>query len=208
MKKNKIQLANEKQELTFERLSNEPAIAFNYFCVFRDLGTRRSCRKVAEAVGVGEGKIREYSARYKWQERIRLWMDEIDKERREAYLKEIKDMSKRHARQSEIFQRVLSIPATEILRKMQNGDKSFTDFQNLPVEALFDKTLKSAQVLSSVIDIERKSKGEPSEIIKQEIEQNQKHEIRIVLPAMPSHLQYLLENTGVDVNDDDRSTDD
>lgn len=184
---NSIEQYNEDAEITFERMKGEGQVAFKYFCIYRDMGAKRSYRQVAREVGVSLQRIMTIAHEWRWQARIKLWIDEVDRIRRESYLKEIQEMAKRHAQHSMDFQRVLTIPVEAILKKIKSGDMSYQDFLNLPVSELFDKTLKSAQIFPSIVDIERKSRGEPTEVIKQEVQQDSSQEIKVILPMIPNN---------------------
>ena len=193
----------EEEIISYKRLKGEPIEAYRYFCIYRDMGPGRSYHKTAEAANVTYQTIALRGSQFHWRKRVKYWQDEVDRNRREAYLNEIKEMAKRHAQQSMAYQKVLIMPVEAILKKMKVNDPSYIDFQNLPVEVLFDKSLKSAQLMSSVVDIERKSRGEPSEIIKQEIQQTNNNEIKVVLPAIPDHLKYLVDENNINANNID-----
>jgi hypothetical protein len=180
---------NEEVVVTYERMKGEGEKAFKYFTIYRDMGQARSYRKVAHLLGLHFSRIHALSAEWQWSKRVRLWSDELDRIQRETYFKEVKDMAKRHAKQSMAYQRVLQMPVESILKKLQDNDPSFRDFANKSVDELFDKTLKAAQILPAIIDIERKSRGEPSEIIKQDIENKTTSEIIISLPSIPGNLK-------------------
>ena len=187
-----VQTAKQDDEevvVTYERMKGEGEKAFKYFTIYRDMGPARSYRKVARLVGVNFSRIHALSSEWQWSKRAKLWSDELDRIQRETYFKEVKDMAKRHAKQSMAYQKVLQMPVEAILKKLQENDPSFRDFVNKSVDELFDKTLKAAQILPSIIDIERKSRGEPSEIIKQDIENKTTSEIIISLPPIPDNLK-------------------
>lgn len=191
---NSIEKYDNDAEITFERMKGEGQTAFKYFCMYRDMGNKRSYRRVARDAGVSTQLVHTLAQKWHWQDRIKLWVDEIDKVKRESYLKEIQEMAKRHAQHSMAFQRVLTIPVEAILKKMKSGDISYQEFLSLPVSELFDKTLKSAQLFSSIVDIERKSRGEPTELIKQEVQQESSQEIKVILPMIPNN--QLPEDNG------------
>jgi hypothetical protein len=184
---NSIEKYENETEITFERMKGEGQTAFKYFCLYRDMGNKRSYRRVAHDAGVSTQLIFNLAQKWHWQDRIKLWIDEVDKVKRESYLKEVQEMAKRHAQHSMAFQRVLTIPVEAILKKIKSGDISYQDFLNLPVAELFDKTLKSAQLFSSIVDIERKSRGEPTELIKQDVQQDNTQEIKVILPIIPNN---------------------
>lgn len=181
-----VKVEEVENELTFERMEGENPISFHYFCQYRDMGVRRTYQKVATQNNVSLKVITDAAKKWQWQDRIKLWTDEIDRLKREAYIHEIQEMAKRHARHSMNFQKVLTIPTDAILKKIKDNDLSYQDFINLPVSELFDKSLKSAQIFSSIVDIERKSRGLPTELIKQETQNENYEEIKVILPIIPN----------------------
>lgn len=184
-----IKSEQQQEEITYERMKGETSNEFERFIAYRDMGPGRSFRKVAKKFNIDLSYINTLSAKYHWTDRVKLWTDELDRVRRETYIKEVENMAKRHARQSMNYQKVLQIPAKAVIEKMENGDSSYIDFVNKSVDELFDKTLKAAQTLPAIIDIERKARGEPNEIIKQESNNTNTTEIVITLPPPPEDLE-------------------
>lgn len=184
---NSISKIDNETDITYERMKGEGQVAFKYFCMYRDMGNKKSYRRVAREAGVSTHLIFSLAQKWHWQDRVKLWVDEVDRVKRETYLKEIQEMAKRHAQHSMAFQKVLTMPVEAILKKIRNGDLSYQEFLNLPVSELFEKSLKSAQLFSSIVDIERKSRGEPTELIKQEVQQEATQEIKVILPMIPNN---------------------
>jgi hypothetical protein len=178
----------------WERLPREPSSAFRAFTIFRDMGPRRSRIKVAEQLGKGYGWIKNLAVKWRWEERVRAFEDYLDQIKIEAMKKEIEEMARRHIQQSMIFQQVLIRPAEALIKKIRNGEESF---ERLPLEKLFDKSVAAAQVFNKLVDIERKSRGEPNEISKQDITSNGEP-LKVILPKISlSH-----DDLSNDKNDD------
>lgn len=165
----------------WERQKGEGDKAYEYFTVYRDLGASRSLRKVAKLVGIATKSIHNHSIKWKWRERVKAWYDELDRIRRDVIVKEVQEMTKRHAQQSMMLQRVLIVPTEAIIEKLKMQTPDVQEFKNLPIDKLFDKVLDSARVISQVVDIERKSRGEPSEILKTDVT-GSAQQIKIILP--------------------------
>jgi hypothetical protein len=165
----------------WERQKGESERAYGYFIKYRDMGARHSLRALSQQEGIGLKALWEHSAKWKWRERLAAWMDELDRVRRDVTVKEVQEMTKRHAQQSMMMQRVIITPAEIILKKIKNNPSAIQEFENMSLSTLFDKTLDAARVFSAVVDVERKSRGEPSEILKQDLTSNGK-EIRVILP--------------------------
>lgn len=74
----------EPERLLWERRKGEPAVAFRYFALYRDLGPHRSLAKVALDVKVSLDRLKELSARHGWVDRAEAYDDHIDAQLREA----------------------------------------------------------------------------------------------------------------------------
>lgn len=81
----------------WERQRDEPPKALQAFRTYRDLGSRRTHTKVAEACKVSESMVHRWASVWNWTERVRAWDDEQDRVAREATLADIADMHRRHA---------------------------------------------------------------------------------------------------------------
>lgn len=81
----------------WERQEKETPKPYEAFCIYRDMGTQRSVRKVAEELGKSETLIFRWSSAYNWVERAAAWDDEQDRIARLEQNKEIAKMRKRHA---------------------------------------------------------------------------------------------------------------
>ena len=173
----------------WERQPGESALAYRYFCYYRDLGKTRTAKQVAKENNRQHISMESHCMQWKWVERCAAWDDHCEKRKQEAYLKEIDEMAKRHARLSVGFQSVLSKPVEAYLNRLKKDQtgalKDFGGEDKVPIHKLFDIVVKSAQVLSEIINIERKSKGEPSEIMKQDLTSGGKP-IRVILPMQPN----------------------
>lgn len=82
----------------WDRQPDETAKAFEAFCVYRDLGPGRSIPQVGQKLGKSEGTLEPWSSKYEWVKRATAWDAEQDRRAREAQIKEIVAMRKRHAK--------------------------------------------------------------------------------------------------------------
>lgn len=101
------------------------------FCIYRDLGPKRSLAEVARALGGDNmvlkgcqkrpsGRIQYWSKNWNWVARANSWDDEVDRQRREAQAEEIIRMSKRNATQAESAAAALMVSTRELLRRLQS----------------------------------------------------------------------------------------
>ncbi len=138
--------------MPWERQEDESPKSWEAFRAYRDMGPgRRSLRKLPELIGrVPNYKpvLDRWSVKYKWQDRVRAWDDYQDKVGRDAALKELEEMKKRHIQQAVGLQ-------TKALMRLQK---------------LSPDELSAGNVLgfiSEAIKIERMARGEPDQILEE-----------------------------------------
>ena len=69
-----------------------------------------------------------------------------------------------------IYQKVLVLPAKAIIKKLQSGGfPKGKNLEDMPIDQLFEKAVAGASAFCKIVDIERKSRGEPDQIIKSEM---------------------------------------
>lgn len=77
------------EKTTFERMPREPALAWNAFTVYRDMGPTRTLERTAQTLGRVSGYVRvleEWSQRWKWGQRCLKWDAFVDAKARQAVL--------------------------------------------------------------------------------------------------------------------------
>lgn len=165
----------------WERQPGESEKAFSYFITYREMGRNHSLRTLCRQEGVGMRQIWGYSKKWRWVERCAAWQDELDRIKREVIIKEVQEMTKRHSQQAMMFQRVLIMPVEAVIKKLKQNSPEIAEFEGAKLKDLFNIVLDSAKLFSSVVDIERKSRGEPNEILKQDVT-SEGQRIKVILP--------------------------
>lgn len=135
----------------WEKQPNESSKAYAAFCIYRDMGISRSLQKVSQQLSKSETLMKRWSERWSWVDRASGYDDYIERRKREENEKMIIEMSERHAKlavafQQRLAQRLSSLEPSEITP----GDM--------------------ARWLDIATKIERLSRGEPTEIGKQEVQ--------------------------------------
>lgn len=127
-------MANVNTPKPWERQPKETPKPFEAFCIYRDMGTERSIRKVAEKLGKSNTIISRWSTNNNWVERVAAWDDEQERIEREEAQKEhlhtIREMRKRQAGSGFAMQ----FKALEALKKIPLEDLSGNDIVRLLVE--------------------------------------------------------------------------
>lgn len=184
MNQQSIKTVEATETTPWEIQPGETAGAYEAFCIYRDLGRDRKVSEVAKRLNKSAVTMNRLSQKYGWVERCRAWTAELDRKKREAYVRETEEMIKRHCNESKLFQTVLILPVKALLKKMEKEGEKAKSFNNASVSTLYDKALKAAQVFSNIIGIERISRGESTEFVKQDVTSGGK-EIKVILPTPP-----------------------
>jgi hypothetical protein len=144
----------------------ETVRAYEAFQIYRDLGPERSFPKVAAIMGVSRQQIGQWSMKYFWTARIIAWEDELAKRRTERIFKETEEMHLRHFKQAKSIATSLMVPVEAFLKKILTNQKTGRkhQFDHMTERELFKLIENIADKLPKVIDVERKSRGEPTNI--------------------------------------------
>jgi hypothetical protein len=139
----------------WEQQPGETPRAYAAFCVFRDLGPRRTLAAAAAAyyqrtADSLERQVDKWSSAFRWVERAAAWDRHLDAEGRAAQQAARKEMAERHAREA----RGLQAKALERLRALRPEELSPADVLRYFVEA---------------VKLERLALGEPDTVQRQEL---------------------------------------
>lgn len=85
-------------EVLWEQQPGESAKAFEAFAAYRDMGTERSIRKVAQQLNKSNALIARWSKNYEWPDRARAYDRELDRQAREQAVRSVRQMTDRHIR--------------------------------------------------------------------------------------------------------------
>lgn len=146
----------------WERQPGETEASYNYFKCFLQLGANRTHEMLAREINISTSQIRKISARWNWVERCSKHGDEMSRVWYEEQKKAIKDMAKRHVQQSMMYQRALTLPVEELMKREKNP--SHEKFAKIDQDKLFRLVAAGADAFCKVVTVERISRGEPGEI--------------------------------------------
>lgn len=139
----------------WEQQPQETHRAYTAFCVFRDLGPRRTLAAAAAAyyqrtADSLERQVDKWSSAFRWVERAAAWDRHLDAEGRAAQEAARKEMAERHVREA----RGLQAKALERLRALRPEELSPADVLRYLVES---------------VKLERLALGEPDTVQRQEL---------------------------------------
>lgn len=170
----------------WQRQPGESSKAFAAFVRYREMGPDRTHRKVGLEMGRSIQNIDQLSTKYKWTTRIKAWDDYLDELKRKTIEKETEEMIKRHIQGSQVLQRALLAPVVALNKKLKevidNGGKN--DFETMKLKDLLRLSTETARVFGSITDIERKARGQATEINQSDITSG--GEILVIKPIATS----------------------
>lgn len=76
----------------WERLPDETNKAYAAFCCYRDMGSERGIRKVAQVIGKSYTYLEEWSKKYDWVNRVTAYDDYLDSKNRAVREKSLIDV--------------------------------------------------------------------------------------------------------------------
>lgn len=82
----------------WDRQPNETAVAYEAFCLYRDMGPKRTLRAVSEVLSKSETVMKRWSSVNKWPERGRAWDSMPGRKTEEAYEEMARDIARQHKR--------------------------------------------------------------------------------------------------------------
>jgi hypothetical protein len=168
----------------WERQVGESILQYQKFCIFRDLGPARTVTGILSKTNhTTLRSLQDVSVRFKWRHRAAAWDEHLNTIKIKAQINEIVEMSKRHAANSFAVETALMEPVRAFLRKIQNGEAA-RYFDSKPAGVLLNFIIKASDKLPKIIDTERKSRGEPTEITRsEELVENKSVIVHVVLPS-------------------------
>ena len=148
----------------WDRLPGESSKAYRAFCLYRDLGSRRSLNEASrvyhnDSAANGNaararrreasGQIRLWASRWSWAARVEAWDQDLEQVKRSKLIEAIEEMADRHIKEAMMLQN----KAVERLRQLRPEELK-------PRETL-DYLIEAAK-------LERLARGEPTERIAEE----------------------------------------
>lgn len=120
----------------WERQKGESAQAYEAFSIYLNLGAERSLKAVAQQLSKSLPLIKRWSREKEWQERVRAYDNELEREARKKAIAARKDMTERH----------ISIA-------MQLQKKALQALKELSVEEMSPKDIK--EYIKMATELER-----------------------------------------------------
>ena len=136
-------MPNRTKDDLWERQPGESAQAYEAFAIYRDMGSNRSLRVVAEQLSKSDTLIKRWSREKKWGERCRAYDNHLDDVARQEALRKYKKMRTRH-----------------IGIALQLQEKALAELKNLPDGSMTPKDI--IQFLDKATELERDNRSPSS----------------------------------------------
>lgn len=189
-----VQRYQHKVELVYpewERQDSETLQSWEAFKIYRDMGATRSLSRVAkELVGPGDKYKSKYkviftwSAKWSWVDRIVAYQKYIDELYQDEVKNQVKEMASRHADFAKNTMQSLYVPVIKFIQEFQEIEKlknkpnkselekkklKESGFESMTLNQLLSLVYKSGTLLPQIADMERKSRGEPTNITSNDV---------------------------------------
>ena len=161
----------EQKEKEWERLPNEGRKAYAAFCIYKDLGLERSYKKVAEVLHCSIQLVGKWGRDWEWQNRIRAYEENLEREKLKQKVKNRQEMEERHAKVAQLLQAKL----VERLQGLSASELSPADV---------------AKWLDVAVKVERLSMGAPTE----NVTQHHEGEVKVVDDQEQEMLERVLDD--------------
>lgn len=171
----------------WDRLSNESLKSFMLFRVYRDLGLTRSIKEACARTGRKFSYALKLATQYKWRERAEAYELFLDKKRQQIKMKEIDEMNKRHSTHAQAIENALIVPVEKFINNFKA--KYGADFENMTLKDILFYIYKTAEKFPNLVDTERKARGVPTDISKQNIDVTSNGE------SIPQNVNFIVSGT-------------
>lgn len=143
-------------EPIWERQDDEGDEAWAAFVKYRDAGSERSIRSVAQELSKSATLLSRWNSQWSWRKRVVEYERHQDNLKRQAAEKTLKEMAERQAKQAQLMQMALSQPSTAFLKKLQQNPQML---DALTAQELLELIARNAAPFKSAVDIERTARG-------------------------------------------------
>jgi hypothetical protein len=140
----------------WEAQPRETERAYGAWQRYRDMGDGRSYGAVAAELGKSKRLVERWALQWCWQARLAAWLREVDRRKIAAHFDAIEKMSERQARQAVAAAQVLTQPALELIKRIQEDPLLL---RTIPVDVLFALVLRVVPLLGEVFEAERLARG-------------------------------------------------
>lgn len=161
----------------WEKQDGERLSSWEKFRMYKDMGPTRSLRKLGMALSKN-GKVTDMQISslnnlahiWRWRVRIEEYEKHLDKITHDESVRAIKEMAQRHASHAKLLENIIMLPPNYLVEKLKNTPDAENTLKQMDTAQLLKMVLSSADAFHKVTNVERLSRGEPTEIDKHKID--------------------------------------
>jgi hypothetical protein len=146
----------------WDQQSKESSKAFAAFIAYRDMGSSRSLRQVAQSLGKAANSIAELSKRHNWQERVMAWDAHVDRESQANQIEAVKDMKARQINLALKAQKAASMGIKKLLQHLSVENKQ-KGLHSSSISPYVMKPDSLSKLLETGCRLERLNRDEPEQ---------------------------------------------
>jgi hypothetical protein len=162
----------------WDQQPDESNKAFKAFKLYLDMGYKRTVKRVAISLGAKSYTyIYEWSAKFKWRDRVKNWEKEQSRLQLAASYENYKSICEEHLLQAKNLRHLMKIPTQALALKLKEPDakkeiksKAIEELDNLHTKDLIELVMRSARTLELLVKVERLAIGAPTEITQSELD--------------------------------------
>lgn len=162
-----VKLVLDPDRLPWIRQPREPKVAFAHFAAYRDMGTDRSCRALAEQLKRKTGGMAQLAVRFLWVRRAAAYDDHLDATKRKATEQDVAETAKRHVALARMLQGVgsqaLSISSARLVKLKETEKTAMEKDPKYKPPPLAVSPWEATRMIVEGVTVERLVKGEPTE---------------------------------------------
>ena len=148
----------------YERLPGESVKAFAAFQAYREMEGHGTYAKLAHTLGKSKSLIGRWATKWRWQERLRAYLNHLDHETLKNRDRELREMRKRHATFGRALMSTGAKSLERINQKLADGPKAELGLDDiirmihegaeLERKALNIEELQTIPILKPTVDVE------------------------------------------------------
>jgi len=144
----------------WERQPDESGKAWEAFRIYRDLGPGRSLSEVASILGKSRQSIGGWAARHNWAWRAQEYDRYLDEQRVRAQVRQIQEMSERHAEQSQLIMNALMTPIHALLKRLSEDPEALDKLSSRELADLIQLCNRVSATFPVIAGVERAARGQ------------------------------------------------
>lgn len=188
------------KEPEWEAQDGETALAYSAFSMYLRMGDKRSykslcflqnrCNADDDDITIHNAVacIRNIASQNRWSERLKKYEQYLNEQAAKEEIESKKRILKRHERILEAAENVMTMPLTDALKRIKNGELKLNEVFQDNFSSVDEKRLRlarqSIETFIKIVATQRTAIGEPTDIINSDIT-TKGNRIKVIIPSIP-----------------------